>query len=868
MSIRGRLLNTLFLLAAALISLNSCLAQISGVLTAPNGKPEAGAEVFINRSSFRSVTDDFGHFNLLDVPAGFHEIVAYKKGFTLYRAPMRVQAGKGYELNLAFAATEKKARGKSTPETKTAFETAFLGTEGLLLYHPDTRVEVEAADGKFRVFSGPVVVDYPNAGYRVTAYFTPTIFQNVSEAAYCYQEYQGTNVNQNMAVERARMEIYTGSLRHWLTAVVNGTSRKEGFMEYDAAGNQLPNAPIASASASPGYSRIILEQPIEVRFEEKEKTKLSATSPIDVNRSGWMINGKSLNVEGAMNSPGLARQLPLDYKPIDDIEGTYAEALRFFYEKVYLHTDKPYYYPGEPLWFKAYINYYNLSWRDSLSDVLYVELVSSKDKLELERMYRITDGLSMGDFILPDSLPEGTYYLRAYTNVRLNFGAKNLFTKPIRVLAPTDKVDGSALKPTPEHESLTIIPNQETYAVREKVTLELNLGAAIENGASLSISVTDAAQVIPIPEPMTILNSYLIDKSEIPVITELTQRIERGVSFYGQFVNNKGDPEKTNLTFIQWKTGDVLNAETGDDGKFWQTGLQFSDSARFSYKSDKAKGRPYGKVIVLPRDRPPLEAVAAPDFAVVQAGAVQRIFSEYEVPKDSKMLEEIEVRGQRAEDSEFERAKRRPYGRADRVLTSKQLNVNSGNILFALVGKVPGLLVNPTLGTVYFSRAVGNSIILPASPLVTVNDQPMAGEAGMVLQSLDFNMIESIEFTGRLNSLYGAQGANGVIAVYMKSGAGVDTKDPNFQTIKMAGFSPLREFKAPSYEQPKQQGGPGDYRSTIYWNPDVRPNPSNGTATVSFYASDLAGLYRVVVEGVGANGKPVRAVHYLNIVEK
>lgn len=842
-------------------------AQISGIMLAPDGNPEAGVEIFINRSTFRAVTDDFGQFSLLEVPPGFHELVAYKRGFTLYRAPMRVQSGKSYSLNLKFASTEKKARGKSTPAAVAAFSEAILGPEGLLLFSPDAHVQVETMDNKFRVFSGPVVIEYPNTGYRITAYFSPQAFQGPSEAAYCYQEYQGSNVNQNMGVERSRMAIYQGSLRHWVTAVIAGKSREEGFLEFNEEGKSLDSPPPATPSATPGYSRIRLERPITVQFQGQDKTVLSATDPIDASNTGILINPKGVQLDGAMNQPGLANQLPLDYRPIKDIEGTYAEALRYFYEKVYVQTDKPYYYPGEPLWFKAYVNYYNRGWMDSLSTVMYVELLSAREEMRVQKTFRIERGMSHGDFILPDSLPEGTYYLRAYTNLRLNFGDSGLFTKPLPVLRLTDKAEHVPTQPATEPSKLQIAPDKQVYKTRDKISLDLRLAEDLSKSAHFSISITDAAQVIPIPEKQNILNAFPIDPREIPRIEELTHRIERGVSFYGQFLNTKGQPEKTQLSFIQWKTGDVISAETGDDGMFWQTGLQFTDSAQFSYKSDKAKGRPYGKVVVQPRDIPRLERTDAPEIRLMQAGNVQRIFSEYEVPKDSKLLEEVEIRGKRPQDTDFERNKRRPYGMPDYTLTSDRLNVASGNLLYALVGKVPGLIVNPSQGVVYFTRAYGTSFTQSAGPMVTINDIPMAGDAGTILQTIDFNTIESIEFTKRLNSLYGSQGANGVISVYTKTGMSVDNTDPNFQTIKLPGFSRTRPFQAPDHGTSKNDG-PADYRSTLYWNPEVTTDEATGTARISFFASDLAGLYRVVVEGVTSEGRPVRAEIFLPIEER
>jgi hypothetical protein len=54
----------------------------------------------------------------------------------------------------------------------------------------------------------------------------------------------------------------------------------------------------------------------------------------------------------------------------------------------------------------------------------------------------------------------------------------------------------------------------------------------------------------------------------------------------------------------------------------------------------------------------------------------------------------------------------------------------------------------------------------------------------------------------------------------------------------------------------------------LYWNPDVTTDEATGTARISFFASDLAGLYRVVVEGVTSDGRPVRAEIFLPIEER
>ncbi|MBK1440582.1 TonB-dependent receptor plug domain-containing protein [Parapedobacter sp. ISTM3] len=97
----------------------------------------------------------------------------------------------------------------------------------------------------------------------------------------------------------------------------------------------------------------------------------------------------------------------------------YAEA--YPQEKVYLHLDKPYYTVGDDIWFKGYVTigaYNNLS---GLSKILYVDLISPGDKVVQSIRLPLIAGVTMGDFRLADSLTEGNYRIRAYTNWMRNF---------------------------------------------------------------------------------------------------------------------------------------------------------------------------------------------------------------------------------------------------------------------------------------------------------------------------------------------------------------------------------------------------------------------------------------------------------------
>ncbi|MFC3197167.1 TonB-dependent receptor plug domain-containing protein [Parapedobacter deserti] len=90
-------------------------------------------------------------------------------------------------------------------------------------------------------------------------------------------------------------------------------------------------------------------------------------------------------------------------------------------EKVYLHLDKPYYTVGDDIWFKGYVTigpYNNLS---GLSKILYVDLINPEEKIVQSIRLPLVAGVTMGDFRLADSLREGNYRIRAYTNWMRNF---------------------------------------------------------------------------------------------------------------------------------------------------------------------------------------------------------------------------------------------------------------------------------------------------------------------------------------------------------------------------------------------------------------------------------------------------------------
>jgi len=118
-------------------------------------------------------------------------------------------------------------------------------------------------------------------------------------------------------------------------------------------------------------------------------------------------------------------------------------------EKVYVQTDKDFYTNGETIWFKTYILNGITHTASDKSQVVYVELVDSRDTTIAQRKLFVKSAGASGDIILPKNIKEGTYVLRAYTKYMLNDKEHVFFQKEISIWAQrknSNYVSGKASK--------------------------------------------------------------------------------------------------------------------------------------------------------------------------------------------------------------------------------------------------------------------------------------------------------------------------------------------------------------------------------------------------------------------------------------
>ncbi len=117
-------------------------------------------------------------------------------------------------------------------------------------------------------------------------------------------------------------------------------------------------------------------------------------------------------------------------KLLKDFQNYFSENVQ---EKVYLHTDKPYYAVGDQIWFKAYVVNAKSLQPSPKSNIVYIDLIDSKDVIKKTLRLPLTAGFGSGNFELKDSLNEGNYRLRAYTSWMRNFDQALFFDRTIKI---------------------------------------------------------------------------------------------------------------------------------------------------------------------------------------------------------------------------------------------------------------------------------------------------------------------------------------------------------------------------------------------------------------------------------------------------
>jgi hypothetical protein len=176
------------------------------------------------------------------------------------------------------------------------------------------------------------------------------------------------------------------------------------------------------------------------------------------------------------------------------------------------------------------------------------------------------------------------------------------------------------------------------------------------------------------------------------------------------------------------------------------------------------------------------------------------------------------------------------------------------NVFDYLRARVPGLTIDQDgLDYTVMYRQGATVSALGASTMTMFLDEVETDPS--YIASIPANQIALVKV---YSSFVGAtgNGAGGVLAIYTKKGDDYAKPKGAASYGVYEGYSVMKEFYAPDYSVKKEEGN-GDNRITLDWRPDVLSNYINPSIPFSFFNNDRTKKFKVVVEGMTANGKLV-----------
>lgn len=138
------------------------------------------------------------------------------------------------------------------------------------------------------------------------------------------------------------------------------------------------------------------------------------------------------------------------------------------------------------------------------------------------------------------------------------------------------------------------------------------------------------------------------------------------------------------------------------------------------------------------------------------------------------------------------------------------------------------------------------------------------------ISELDIIQVNNIAYVKIIYPYLGVRDDDGkiktAISIYLKKGDDLidrRPKDTDLKMVKVAGYSPLKEFYTPDYSQNNTLLNT-DARTTLLWQPYILTNATIHKIPITFYNNDFTKKIKIVVEGINDEGK---LIHVEKLIE-
>jgi TonB-dependent SusC/RagA subfamily outer membrane receptor len=308
---------------------------------------------------------------------------------------------------------------------------------------------------------------------------------------------------------------------------------------------------------------------------------------------------------------------------------------------------------------------------------------------------------------------------------------------------------------------------------------------------------------------------------------------------------------------------------TNSMGYFGFFGFDYPDSTKFFIKANNKKGSERVLLFVNPETFPQLQHI--PDILNdIEEDTIDDAFlkkAEQRAQYDEDMrvinLPEVVIQGKKPMIAKRDEVRLQNWANAgsDATIYREDIEKRHAHRVIDLLMTVAGVRVTGN-GSVTIRGASG-------PPLVLIDGVEAEWDSSFSpLEMVDVDDVESIDvFKGANAAVFGMKGGNGAISITTRRGSTDIASKPvlNYASISPIGFQKPVEYYSPKYDtsESKRSGVP-DYRTTIFWKPDILTS-GDGKASFEFFTADFSTTYSVVIEGISSDGHIIRQVEKIEV---
>ncbi len=491
-------------------------------------------------------------------------------------------------------------------------------------------------------------------------------------------------------------------------------------------------------------------------------------------------------------------------------------------------------------------------------------------------------------------------------NPKRTFGKMNdsLFTEGITHFMLIDE-QGNALSErlifVPDHKpnQWQITTDQPTYGKREKVSLQIaakdSEGNPVEG--TFSVSITDRKSIQPDSLADNILSNLLLTSDlkgyvEDPAFYFLNQDartlrsidylmmthgwrrhkmenvlrtpslnftnyIEKGQTISGRIMGFFGaNVKKGPICVLAPKYNIIATTETDEKGQFI-VNTSFRDSTTFLVQARTKKGFA-GVDILMDPPQYPVATHKAPYFngaTTFMEDYLMNTRDQYYMEGGMRVynLKEVTVTAKRERPS----SKSIYTGGINTYTVEEDRLQGYGQTAFDAASRLPSVTI--TNGSEIHIR--NNS-----EPAIIVIDDIVYEDASDILKDIQVSDMSSISLLRGADAvILGPRASGGAVVITLKDPRNLPARPAQgIITYKPLGYSESVEFYHPTYDTPEKKNAQrSDFRSTVYWNPELRLD-AEGKATIEYYTPDSTAPEDIIIEGVDKNGKVCRILQTIN----